>query len=111
MGKVGWRLYIKDFDKLLKTISCPVLAIFGGNDKHVDWRKTKRLYESTLGLGESARLTIKVFPNADHTMRMSETGGYFESQESDYWKTPYADGYYGAMIEWLCANGFCAKST
>ena len=104
----GVQVYVRDFDQVLKTVSCPVLAIFGGNDRHVDWRKTKKLYESTLGIGEDARLSIRVFPNADHNIRMSKTGGYFESQESDYWKTPYADGYYEAMIEWLCSNSFCA---
>lgn len=107
----GLEIYIRDFDQVLKAVSCPVLAIFGGNDRHVDWRKTRRLYESTLGIGEDARLSIKVFPNADHNIRMSKTGGYFESQESNYWKTPYADGYYEAMIEWLCSNGFCARTT
>ena len=106
----GLEVSVKDFDQVLKTVSCPVLAIFGGNDKHVDWRKTKKLYENTLGQRGDARLSIKVFPNADHNMRMSKTGGYLESQQSDYWKTPYADGYYEAMIEWLCSNGFCAKT-
>ena len=103
----GLEVYVKDFDQILKTISCPVLAIFGGNDRHVDWRKTKKLYESTLGLGENAGLSIKVFPHADHNMRISKTGGYVESQESEYWKTPYVDGYYEAMTAWLCSNGFC----
>ncbi len=104
----GLQVYIKDFDQILKTVSCPVFAIFGGNDTQVDWRKTKKLYERTLGLWGEAQLSIKVFPKADHNIRMSKTGGYFESQKPDYWKTPYADGYYEAMIEWLCAQGFCA---
>ena len=106
----GLQVSVRDFDHVLKTVSCPVLAIFGGNDKHVDWRKTKKLYESTLGLRGDARLSIRVFPNADHNIRMSKTGGYLETQKSDYWKTPYADGYYEAMIEWLCSNGFCANT-
>ncbi len=105
----GLEVVVKDFDQVLKSISIPVLAIFGGNDKHVDWRKTKKLYESTLGLGKNSELSIKVFPNADHNLRLSKTGGYFESQTPDYWKLPYADGYYEAMTEWLCSNGFCSK--
>ena len=103
----GLEVVVKDFDQVLKTISSPVLAIFGGNDKHVDWKKTKKLYESTLGLRKNARLSIKVFPNADHNLKMSKTGGYFESHNPDYWELPYADGYYGIMVEWLCLNGFC----
>lgn len=106
----GLQIYVSDFDQLLKTVSCPVLAVFGGNDRHVDWRKTKQLYERTIGTGEDARLSVKVFPGADHNLRMSKTGGYFEPQEPGYSKIPYADGYYEAMTDWLCANGFCADT-
>ena len=104
----GLEIYVTDFDRTLKAVSCPVLAIFGGKDKQVDWRKTKTLYENTLGIAEDAALSIRVFPNADHNMRMSETGGFFETQEANYWNTPYADGYYEAMTAWLCSNSFCA---
>ncbi len=106
----GLQIYIEGFDQILKTVSCPVLAIFGGRDTQVDWRKTKKLYESTLGPNGEARLSVRVFPNADHNLRLSRTGSYFESQKSDYWKTPYADGYYETMLEWLCSNGFCART-
>ena len=105
--KSGLQIIISDFDQMLQTVSCPVLALFGSKDSQVDWRKTKKLYENTIGLREDAQLSIKVFPNADHNMRMSKTGGFFETHEAEYWNRPYADGYYEAMVAWLCDNGFC----
>lgn len=106
--KTGLKIVVEDFDQILDQISVPVLAIFGDNDRHVDWRKTKQLYERTMGADDSSLLTVKVFQGADHSIRMSKTGGYFETMQPEYWKTPYADGYYEAMIDFVCSSGFCA---
>lgn len=104
----GLPIIVRDFDRVLNKISVPVLAIFGDNDRHVDWRRTKALYERTMGSKEPSSLTVKVFAGADHSIRMSKTGGYFETMQREYWQTPYAEGYYEAMIEFVCSNGFCA---
>lgn len=106
----GLEIVVPDFDQILKSISIPVLAIFGDNDRNVDWRKTKKLYESTIGSNDAANLSVKVFKNADHALRMSKTGGYLETQSEDYRKAPRANGYYEVMVEWLCSNDFCSKS-
>lgn len=107
-AETGLPIVVHDFDKVLNAISGPVLAIFGANDKHVNWRTTKALYESTIGAKDPSRLTIKVFAGADHALRMGKTGGFFEPHSREYWDLPHPDGYYETMIEFVCANGFCA---
>jgi alpha-beta hydrolase superfamily lysophospholipase len=107
----GLKIYVQDFEKILTKIDIPVLAIFGDNDRHVDWRKTKILYEQTMGNKEDTLLTVKVFPGADHALKMSETGSYFEVSKPGYWELPYAKGYVNSMIEFLCSNNFCSKDT
>lgn len=106
----GLPIVVSDFDQVLKSVSGPVLAIFGDNDRNVDWRKTKELYESTIGVTEPSKLSVKVFKGADHNLRMSKTGGYLEPRSKDYWSIPYAEGYYEVMVEWLCSNGFCSNT-
>lgn len=105
----GLKIYVQDFEAILSSIKIPVLAIFGDNDRHVDWRKTKALYESTMGKDKNSRLKIKVFEGADHALKISETGGYFEVSKPGYWDLPFADGYHQSIIDFLCDNKFCSK--
>lgn len=108
--KSGLKIYVQNFEQILSQISIPVLAIFGDNDRHVDWRKTKKLYEQTMGKNKDSLLNIKVFKGADHVLKMSKTGGYFEVGKPGYWDLPYAEGYHQSMIDFLCFNKFCAES-
>ncbi|TDR20691.1 alpha/beta hydrolase family protein [Marinicella litoralis] len=101
--EVGLTVVIKDFESMLDSFSIPVLAIFGDKDKNVDWRKTKALYERTLG----SDLTVKVFENADHALRLSKTGGFLESQQKEYRKYPQVEGFYEVMVDWACSKEFC----
>lgn len=105
--ETGLEIIVEDFEQILSQISIPVLALFGENDRHVDWRKTKELYERTIGKPSANHLKVVVFPNADHSIKLSKTGGYFETMQTDYWKTPYADGYYESKIDFVCSNSFC----
>lgn len=108
--ETGLPIVVQGFDQVLSSIAVPVLAIFGDNDKHVNWRTTKALYERTIGAKDPSRLTIKVFEGADHALRMGKTGGFFEPHSPEYWDLPYADGYYETMIKFVCTNGFCATA-
>lgn len=108
--ETGLPIVLEGFDTILSSITGPVLAIFGDNDRHVNWRAAKALYERTIGVNDPSQLTIKVFEGADHGLRMGKTGGFFEPHSREYWDLPYADGYYQAMIEFVCQNGFCVKS-
>lgn len=96
-SKSGLWAYIKDFDKTLLKINCPVLALFGANDSQVDWRKTKRLYEKTIGT--KSRLTVKVFRDCNHNIQKCRTCAYQEDLSALKWQA--CDGYYKTMKAWL----------
>jgi len=95
----GLWVYIKNFDKKLLKINCPVLALFGENDSQVDWRKTKHLYEKTIGVNPNSALTIKVFENCNHSLQKCVTCGYQEDLSALEWQA--CDNYYQSMGDWL----------
>ena len=91
-------MYIEDFEQALLGVDCPVLALFGEKDMNVDWRKTKALYERTLGT--STDLSIQSFPNTNHNLFMCKTGGFYEIQDDKLgWNRSQA--FLDAMGEWL----------
>jgi len=98
----GLWAYIDHFDKTLLKINCPVLALFGANDSQVDWRKTKKLYEATIGRNPNAELTSKVFNNCNHTLKKCITCGWREDLAPLKWQA--CDGYYETMTAWLQAH-------
>lgn len=94
----GLIVYVPNFDTTLSMIKCPVLALFGENDKNVDWKKTKALYQKTLG--RNTDLTIKSFVDCNHNMFQSKTGGFYEFQDDNLpWNR--CDGFLDAMANWL----------
>lgn len=96
----GLAIYVEDFPALLSRIRVPVLAIFGGKDSIVDWRATRRLYDSTLGSKREKSLRIATFPNGNHNLHRCETGGYREML--GILDAPrMVDGYFRAILEWL----------
>ena len=101
----GLMIYVPDFEEVLSSINIPVLALFGEKDTNVDWRKTAALYQKTIGANPAASLTLKTFPEGNHILKQSETGGVREMREQAG-DTPYVDGYYEAMLDWLVAKGF-----
>ncbi len=103
-------IYVPEFSNLLSAINRPVLALFGEKDTNVDWRKTAQLYRETIGSNPAASLTIQTFPNGNHTLRQSKTGGIREFQ-GQAGNPPYVEGYYTTMLDWLVANGFGANPT
>lgn len=95
----GLWVYIKNFDQILSNIDSPVLALFGEKDSQVDWRKTKKLYEETIGINPNAELTVRVFENCNHDMRKCITCRWGEDLSALNWE--YCDGYYEIMEDWL----------
>lgn len=95
----GLWVYLDDFDKTLQKLKCPVLAIFGENDSQVDWRKTKKLYEETIGFNPNSKLITKVFPNCNHILKKCITCAYQEDLSALEWQA--CDNYYETMEEWL----------
>ena len=96
----GLMVYVPGFRELLGRLDVPVLALFGEKDRNVDWRKTRALYAETIGRNPKARLTVKTFPDGNHNLHQSQTGGYREMLE--ILKSPaMSSGYYETMVEWL----------
>jgi alpha/beta superfamily hydrolase len=93
----GLQVYIEDFDSILSNIKCPVLAIFGENDMNVDWVKTKSLYKTALN---HTNLTIKSFPDCNHNMFYSNSGGFYEVQDENL-PRERCSGYLDAVTNWL----------
>jgi uncharacterized protein len=97
----GLMIMLPGFDTLLKKITCPVLALFGELDSQVDWRKTKVLYQNTIGKNPKASLQIKSFANCNHNMNRCKTGASKEDLKEFNWAT--CDGYHDTMRVWLAS--------
>lgn len=57
--------YLSDATNDLKNIQVPLLLMLGENDQHVDIKNTEQIYTQQIN---PAYLTIKKFPNAEHSM-------------------------------------------
>jgi len=101
-NKSGLQIYVPDFQTTLSKINCPVLAIFGENDSQVDWRKTKELYEKTIGKATPPLLTVKTFEKCNHSLQKCESCGIGEDLSKYNWSA--CDGYYETMNDWLKMN-------
>ena len=95
-------IIVSDFDSILTEINCPVLAIFGEKDYVVDWRKTLALYKETIGKNNNKKLTIKTFPDGNHSIRKCRTGASNELILNE----EYCDGYIETLTTWLKENNF-----
>ena len=91
------RILVSDFDKILNEVKCPVLAIMGEKDFIVDWKKTLLLYNKTIGAKNKDILTVKTFPNGNHSLLKCKTGAPNERLES----MEFCDGYIDSMTIWL----------
>ncbi|MEM1174730.1 MAG: alpha/beta hydrolase [Pseudomonadota bacterium] len=98
--ETGLMIYVENFDSLLSSLDVPVLALFGEKDSSVDWRSTRRLYETTIGANPSASLTVKTFPNGNHNLHKSETGSFKEMLELSN-RPQMVDGYFETILAWL----------
>nr|WP_299339095.1 alpha/beta hydrolase [Allomuricauda sp.] len=90
---------IDNFDQTLLKVNCPVLALFGAKDSQVDWRKTKKLYEETMGVNPDSELTVKVFENCNHVLQKCISCAWGEDLSALQWQA--CDGYYETMEGWL----------
>lgn len=70
----------------LTQVHCPVLAIFGEKDTSIPVEKSVGLYEQYLRQAGNEAFTLRVFPNASHTIRVGDA---------------FADGYFDLMVNWL----------
>lgn len=99
-AETGLVIYVEDFADKLASLDMPVLALFGEQDTSVNWRASIALYERTIGRNPGASLTVEIFPNANHNLHKSSTGGFKEML--DILNAPEtAPGYYDVILTWL----------
>lgn len=92
-------VFITNFETMLSSLEVDTLAIFGERDLNVDWRKTSKLYQTTIGQNSKASLVIASFKDADHNLHVSKTGSIREMQNMN---SPLkSDGYYDVQLKWL----------
>lgn len=72
----------------LTRITCPVLAIFGEEDDLVPVAPSVEIFEAAFKRSDAPSLTIRVFPGADHRIRVGSAGAF-------------APGYLETMTGWL----------
>jgi len=81
----------------LRSLRCPVLAIFGGMDLGVPAAKNLALWkESTARRGHRANRLV-VLPAADHVMFAAKTGSLFEIAELD----GFVPNYRPTLLSWV----------
>lgn len=102
-------VHIKEFEAMLSSLEVDVLAIFGEKDLNVDWRKTREVYQATIGQNPDASLTIASFEDADHNLHVSKTGSIREMQSM--LAPRKSDGYFDVQIDWLVESVLENKSS
>lgn len=100
----GMIVMVPNLREILMKIQCPVLAIFGEKDTQLDWQNTLNLYKKTLGTRKDSILTIKTFPNCNHSILKCKTGGMNENLEVFGWQ--FCDGFFETMSLWLKEHRF-----
>ena len=71
----------------LENLACPVLAIWGEADQLVPVERSVAVFRGALERSENTDFTLRVFPEADHGMRLPDGS--------------MAPGYLEAMTDWL----------
>lgn len=89
----------------LERLTIPILAIYGERDTVVDWRESAKVYRAAARKAGNKDLSIVSFPNGDHSLFPSITGG---QAEMEAWfaleHKLFAPGYLDAMADWLTAR-------
>lgn len=58
-----------DPDTVLRKVDVPILAVFGGRDRHIPMPEGATRFEASLRAGGNRDATVKVFPGAGHGIR------------------------------------------
>lgn len=87
-----WSFLKRNFDydpvPALQRTMCPVLALFGEQDLLVPVKESISVFEKELAKAKNSDVTIQVFPNADHRVRINKASAF-------------AEGYFETQGEWL----------
>lgn len=99
-------VFKKDNPPDLRSLNCPILAIWGENDLVVPPKKSSEIYKKKLGHIGNRDTLIRIIPKADHTLTFNLTGKRSETIErrelyKDSPKEVFAPGYVSLMTGWL----------
>ena len=92
----SWKLQM-GYDPLpaLEQVKCPVLAVFGELDTLTPVLQTTANYRDAFGKSGNREYTLKVFPNADHSLLV-----WPKSDDPAHWPV-LAAGYLDTMRDWI----------
>lgn len=76
-----------------KKISVPCFIAYGEKDKYIPVDHSVEILQDIFK-NKKELLTLKVYPNADHTLRIFPSGGEFEFPR-------YADNYINDVLNWM----------
>ena len=95
----GFLRLIYDYDPVpaLEKVKCPVLAVWGGLDTFVPVEKSVAVWRNSLAQAGNKDVTLKVFPNGDHSLLDAKTGGLKEVARLKGFVT----GYFEMQKDWL----------
>lgn len=93
-----WYRLQLDFDpqRTLQSLRCPVLAIYGAKDTSIPEVNKKRL-EGALRKGKNPDYTVRVFPDADHTMLEVRSGALKDFPRI----RRHVPEYFETVIQWI----------
>lgn len=60
---------------VLERVTCPVLALYGAKDELVDTKESVPLMKSAFARGGNKDVTIKIYPDADHSLTAKDAPG------------------------------------
>lgn len=92
-----WNL-IRSYDPVpvMERVTCPVLAIFGAKDTFLPAEKSARIGQAALDKAGNDDATIRIFPDGDHSLIESETGGLLETARA----RRFVPGYFDLLQDW-----------
>ena len=103
-AKLNWRA---DARESLATVTSPLLAVFGADDKNVDVTKSATAYQEILTASGHTDFTIKTFPDTQHSLlktahfNTAYPGISFILKLELLGEAAFADGVLGFITEWI----------
>lgn len=92
-----WRL-IRSYDPVpdLEKVRCPVLALYGGKDTFLPVEKSVQVWQRALEKAGNKDVTLRVFPDGDHSLIESRTGGLKDTARA----RRFVPGYFDTIRDW-----------
>ena len=92
-----WKL-IRTFDPVpaMEKVNCPVLGVFGARDTFLPAEKSARIWRAALEKAGNKDVTIRLFPDGDHSLVECKTGGLKEAARA----RRFVPGYLDTLRDW-----------